>query len=95
MSKLEIDMQEALQSPATVFADPAEVVNHPGLTVEAKFKVLEQWERDARALAVAEEEGMAGGEETMLSRVRLAVRELDRRADPSVHSAGAGTKFGP
>jgi hypothetical protein len=89
------DVNEALQSPATVFAKPSDVVNHPGLNVETKFKVLDQWERDARALAVAEEEGMSGGEENMLGRVRRAIRELNARADPQAHPLGPGSKFGP
>jgi len=79
------NLDEATANPAGVFEKPMDVVNHPALTVGAKFKVLEQWERDARALAIAENEGMTGGEESMLGRVRKAMRELDTRANASSH----------
>ena len=88
------DMKAALQNPASVFSDPLGVVNHPGLTVEVKFKVLEQWERDARALAATGNAGITGGEADMLTRIRRAIRELDIRADPRAHASPAGSKIG-
>jgi hypothetical protein len=91
-----IDIDAALQSPASVFDQPMDVVKHTALNRDVKLKLLEQWERDARALAVAEEEGMIGGEESMLSRVHRAMRAMDDRVDPAAHVAiGADTKFGP
>src|SRR5258708_24473622 len=72
-SGTKLDIDKALLDPAGVFAEPDEIVRTPGLARSLKLRLLEQWEREARALAVAEEEGMTGGEEIMLGRVRLAI----------------------
>jgi len=71
-----LDFNEALLDPAGTFAEPMEIVERRDLTRSQKLQLLEQWEREARALAVAEEEGMTGGEESMLSRVRRAIAAL-------------------
>jgi hypothetical protein len=42
-----------------------------------KLKLLHQWDHDARLLAEAEGEGMGGGEESMLGRVRQTLRQLE------------------
>jgi hypothetical protein len=83
------DIGQALQSPAKVFSAPLDVVNHPALNVAAKFQVLDQWERQARALAAADDK--AGGEESMLGHVRGAIRELSRRTDPKQGQALSGS----
>jgi hypothetical protein len=75
-SGTKLDIDKALLDPAGVFAEPDEIVRMPGLTRSLKLRLLEQWEREARALAVAEEEGMTGGEESMLGRVRRAIVAL-------------------
>jgi len=85
-----IDISKALLDPASVFAQPREIVGNPDLPHDVKLRLLRQWERDARALAVAEEEGMSGGEESMLGRVRLALQALGEDADAS----DAATKHG-
>lgn len=59
------------------FASPRDVVEDQTLSREVKLRLLIQWERDARELSVAEEEGMTGGEESMLGRVREALQQLD------------------
>jgi hypothetical protein len=53
--------------------------------------LLRQWERDARGLAVAEEEGMSGGEESMLGRVRHAIQAL---GEDEAEAAAPATKHG-
>ena len=75
-SETKLDIDKALADPAGTFSEPNEIVRMPGLTHSLKLRLLEQWEREARALAVAEEEGMTGGEESMLGRVRRAVVAL-------------------
>jgi len=72
----DIDVQAALIDPTAFFAQPQDVVAHPRLPDAVKVKLLRQWEQDARGLAVAEGEGMAGGEESMLGRVELALQAL-------------------
>ena len=75
-SGTKLDIDKALLDPAAVFSEPEEIVRTPGLARDLKLRLLEQWEREARALAVAEEEGMTGGEESMLGRVRRAIVAL-------------------
>jgi hypothetical protein len=86
-----IDISKALQDPASVFSQPQEIVGNPDLPRDVKRRLLRQWERDARGLAVAEEEGMSGGEESMLGRVRLAIRAL---GEDESEPADTGTKHG-
>jgi hypothetical protein len=88
-----LDIDKALLDPAGVFAEPDEIVRMPGLACNLKLRLLEQWEREARALAVAEEEGMTGGEESMLGRVRRAIVALggDEKSDDR---SGPATKHG-
>ena len=84
------DLQTMLRDPAAVFSTPRDVLDRPDLTRDERLAILRQWERDARGLSVAEEEGMGGGEESLLSRVRLAIARLGE-----VESAGgSGTKHG-
>jgi len=73
-----IDIDAALANPSAYFSQPQDVLAYPGLSRELRLKLLRQWEEDARELAEAESEGMGGGEESMLGRVRQALRVLDR-----------------
>jgi hypothetical protein len=77
------NLEAALQDPALSFDEPNDVVAAPNLTRGVKLKLLQQWERDARALSVAEEEGMTGGEESMLARVLRAQRDLGLDESPA------------
>lgn len=70
------NLEKALADPASAFAEPRDVLADQDLSRDAKLQLLHQWERDARELAVAEEEGMTGGEESMLARVRQALLQL-------------------
>jgi hypothetical protein len=81
-----INMEEALTDPSKVFNQPDEIVRDWRLSPEQKLKLLRQWERDAMGLNIADDEGMQGGEDSRLSRVRDALRSLDpevaKEADP-------------
>ncbi len=76
--------------PTRHFAEPQDIVNAAGLDRATKLKLLEEWERDARGLAVADDEGLSGGEPPMLARIRHARRAL---ADDEPAAKGA-TKHG-
>jgi len=65
----EIDLEQALLDPGSVFSSPEELRDHRGLTCEQKIEILRRWAYDASELAVAEEEGMIGGESSQLARV--------------------------
>jgi hypothetical protein len=75
--------EAAALNPVAFFDQPRAVVTHPQLSRQQKLKILTNWERDARGLAVAEEEGMSGGEESLLSRIRGAIHDLDADAPPN------------
>ncbi len=90
-----IDIDAALANPSACFARPKDVLTHPGLSRALQLKILTQWEHDARGLAEAESEGMGGGEESMLGRVRQAIRTLERAqaastSDPDEAQASIG-----
>ena len=84
------DLEEILRDPAKKFGNPAEVIRDRAFTRKERLMILRQWERDARELAVAEEEGMTGGEESLLSRVRRAIAALSEEQSDE----GTGTKHG-
>ncbi|WP_340120069.1 hypothetical protein [Pelagibius sp. 7325] len=67
-SQAELD-RNAYEAPADVLADTT-------LSDAQKRRILESWERDARELAVAEDENMGGGEPNDLDRVLQALAEL-------------------
>lgn len=69
-------LDQALRDPASVFASPEAVAGHPDLSLAQKIEVLRSWEYDAAELAVAEEEGMVGPENTILQRIVLTLAGL-------------------
>ena len=76
MSAAKLDLDTVLRDPGRHFAEPQDIVDAAGLDRTTKLKLLEEWERDARGLAVAEDEGLDGGEASMLARIRHARRAL-------------------
>ena len=84
------DLKKALLDPAGTFAQPDDIVRHPDVPRSAKIRLLAEWERSARELAVAEGEGMIGGEESMLRRVRQAITALGVADEPG-HPASSTT----
>jgi hypothetical protein len=87
----DLDFKKALLDPAAAFAEPADIVRSD-LSRHDKLRLLEQWEREARALAVADDEGMTGGEDSMLARVRRAIGALG--GAEAVDQSGTATKHG-
>ena len=55
-----------------------EMQNRKDLSDEVKQKILQEWERDARALSQAEAEGMEGGVESRLDEIQHTKRKLER-----------------
>lgn len=76
------DVDHARRDPWKVFRTPREVVNNDALSGADKKEILETWEEDARHLAVAEAEGMSGGEPNRLAEVSDAKQEVAKR-EPS------------
>jgi hypothetical protein len=84
-----IDTDAALANPSAYFAQPQDVLAYPSMSNGLKLKLLHQWDHDARLLAEAEGEGMGGGEESMLGRVRQTLRQLEASMDTMETSAVA------
>ncbi len=76
MTATQFDLAAVLRDPGRHFALPQDIVDAAALDHATKLKLLEEWERDARGLAVAEDEGLDGGEASMLGRIRHARRAL-------------------
>jgi hypothetical protein len=72
-----VDVEAIMADPTATFAQPRDVLTDPRFSREIKLKILQRWEHDARSLAVAEGEGMSGGEESMHGRVLHAIRSLE------------------
>lgn len=75
-----VDLDAVLADPAASFAQPQDVLTDARFSPEIKLKILRQWERDAHNLAVADNEGMSGGEESMQGRVLHALRSVEESA---------------
>lgn len=88
---MQTELERAVSRPWSVYKTPESVLADTRLSAAEKRRVLESWERDARELAVAEEENMGGGEPDMLGRVLEALATL-----PPVEekSRGPNTKHG-
>jgi hypothetical protein len=84
LRRASFNLERALIDPAAAFAEPRNVLADRNLSRDTKLRLLRQWERDARELAVAEDEGMTGGEESMFGRVRRALQQLgaEEHIDP-------------
>lgn len=74
--EVEVDFEKALLDPGSVFATPEQLRDYFGLRQEQKIEILRRWAYDASELAVAEEEGMVGGEPSQLARILVALHAL-------------------
>jgi hypothetical protein len=72
----QVDFEAALQDPTAFFSEPQDVLDRPELSRERKLAILRRWEQDALQLSVSESEGMVGGEENMLGRVKHALQRV-------------------
>lgn len=70
------DDKLAKLDPMTEFGTPEAVLSDTGLTEAQKVEILRGWEYDAVEESVAQEEGMGGGEPSMLQRVHQALESL-------------------
>lgn len=87
------DYERALIDPMQVYSRPAEVLQDSRLNDEQKLTVLRQWEIDSREMQVAEDEGMTGGEDDLLTEVIEAIHQL-APGTQDTDSIGAPTKQG-
>ncbi|CAG0938839.1 hypothetical protein GPROT2_00410 [Gammaproteobacteria bacterium] len=77
--------QQALLDPTAIFRSPGDVLSESSLSADQKAEILSRWAYDAAELAVAEEEGMIGGDAGDMGAI---IRALDQLASPDLqHSA--------
>ncbi|MDZ7662941.1 hypothetical protein [Thiohalophilus sp.] len=84
------DFDKALKDPTLVYHSPREVLVDQQLNDEQRAQILKRWEQDARELDVAQEEGMTGGENSLLDEILDAMEMLG----VDLTSAEAPTKQG-
>lgn len=80
------DLARALLDPASTFGSPDDVLRRTDLSTDRKVEMLCRWAYDATGLAVAEEEGMGGGERSNIGAVMRALDEITGGFD-SEHTA--------
>ena len=93
MTKDAARLRAALLDPGAVFGSPEEVERDARLSQDDKLAILKSWEEDARELAVAEDENMAGGEPSRLEEVVAARVRLTGAVEQSARAqnrTGAG-----
>lgn len=73
---MKTDVDKALKDPSLVYKTPMEVLQDPSLNDEQRLEILQRWEQDERELQVAQEEGMAGGEKSILDDILQAMDKL-------------------
>jgi len=72
-----MDIEKAKFNPAAGFKNPQEVASCQELSRDQKIEILQQWEQDATAMEVAEEEGMPGPQAKLLQPIRDALHTLN------------------
>jgi hypothetical protein len=72
-------LEDIKADPARFYHSPNDVVRDRRFSDPERLAILEAWERDARALAVADDEGMTGGEPSRLKTVVKARMEIQER----------------
>ena len=78
-----MDFEKAKLNPAASFKSPQDVVSNQELSRDQKIEILKRWEEDARAIEVAEEEGMPGQQQPkQLQPIRDALHSLNYFPNP-------------
>jgi hypothetical protein len=72
----DIDLEKARLDPGSVFVSPEKLCESSRLSKEEKVELLQRWAEDARELEIADDEGMSGGELSLLDRVLTSLESL-------------------
>ena len=87
-------VEDATRDPTRYYVHATDVLRDRRLTDSDRLEILRSWERDARELAVASDEGMVGGEPARLSEVSKALLEVERRLGVPIDDHAAGKFVG-
>lgn len=83
--------QEAIDNPASNFDTPTILVESTALSPVEKGEALKNWAEDAERLSVAADEGMTGGERSLLPEVKAAEAVLEKQIKADEAPAGPDT----
>jgi hypothetical protein len=72
-------LEDIKTDPARFFRAPNDVIRDRRFTDSERLEILQAWERDARARAVATDEGVTGGEPSWLKTVIAARMEVEKK----------------
>jgi hypothetical protein len=86
-------VEDAKRDPAKIYPNPSDVLRDRRLSDGDRLEILESWERDARALSVAADEAMQGGEPNRLQEV-IEARKLAEKRAGTEHEAHEASKYG-
>ena len=86
-------IEDAKRDPTRVYSNPSDVLRDRRLSDADRVEILHSWERDARALNVASDEAMGGGEPDRLQGVIEARQEAEKRIG-IVHGTHEASKYG-
>lgn len=75
------DLEKAILDPVAVFERPKDVVDTTAFAKAEKIAILKSWAYDAKQLEVAQDEGMAGGNQSLLEQVLASLRRLRGELD--------------
>jgi hypothetical protein len=87
-------LEDVKLNPARFYRLPSDVNRDRRLSDEERLEILEAWERDARALSVASDEAMTGGEPSCLDQVVLARMEVQKRVPQATTDIHESSKYG-
>ena len=86
-------LEEIKTDASRYYRAPGDVIRDRRFSDHEKLEILQAWERDARALSVADDEGMGGGEPSRLKTVVEARMELEKKV-PGETVYRESSKFG-
>jgi hypothetical protein len=72
-------LEDIKADPERFFRAPNDVIRDRRFTDPERLEILQSWERNARALMVADDEGMTGGEPPHLKPVVAARMEIEKK----------------
>ena len=73
---VEIDFKQALLSPDSVFTNPQELRDHPGLSRKQKIKIFRNWASEAKAAKSGKEKGVKFGSHSQLNEIIHAFSDV-------------------
>jgi len=86
-------LEDIKADPARYFRAPSDVNRDRRFTDAERLEILQSWERDARTLSAADDEGMNGEQPSRLKTVVAARMEVEKKLPAEAVSREAG-KYG-